>query len=324
MNNSNNKLLTNTFIVAIAAMFCCALWGSATPFIKLGYQLIRTENNVPSTILFAGVRFFFAGVLTVFIYSIARRKFLLPKRENLKSIATVSCFQTIIQYLFFYIGLSLTTGVKGTVISGSNCFFSILCATLIFRQEKLTAKKIIACIIGFAGIVLINLNGLSMNLNLGDGCVLLSNFAYGISGALMKRYSSKEDPVIISGYQFIMGGFVMILVGLLFGGVITINSPEALGVMLYLSLLSAVAYSLWGVLLKFNPVSKVSIYSFMTPVFGVLLSNLMLTEKSTVSTLNVILALILISTGIVMLNQKEYLLRKKCKVQSTYHYNKKH
>lgn len=139
----------------------------------------------------------------------------------------------------------------------------------------------------------------------------------------MKRYSSKEDPVIISGYQFIMGGFVMILVGLLSGGVITINSPEAFGVMLYLSLLSAVAYSLWGVLLKFNPVSKVSIYSFMTPVFGVLLSNLMLTEKSTVSTLNVVLALILISTGIVMLNQKEFLARKKYKVKSEYHYNKK-
>ena len=302
MKNSNNRLLTNTFFVSIAAMLCCALWGSATPFIKIGYQLIRTKEGVPSTILFAGVRFFFAGVLTVLIYSIARRKFLLPKKENLGAIATVSYFQTIIQYLFFYIGLSLTTGVKGTVISGSNCFFSILCATLIFHQEKLTAKKIAACIIGFAGIILINLNGLSMNLNIGDGCVLLSNFAYGISGALMKKYSGKEDPVVISGYQFIMGGSVMILVGLLAGGVITVNSAEAFGVMLYLSLLSAVAYSLWGVLLKFNPVSKVSIYSFMTPVFGVLLSNVMLTEKSTVSPLNLISALILICGGIFILN----------------------
>ncbi len=302
MNNSNNRFITNTFFVALAAMLCCALWGSATPFIKIGSNLIIVKKGVPSTILFAGIRFFFAGVLTVLIYSIARRKFLLPKRENLKAIATVSCFQTIIQYLFFYIGLSITTGVKGTVISGSNCFFSILCATLIFRQEKLTAKKIIACIIGFAGIVLINLNGLSMNLNIGDGCVLLSNFAYGISGALMKRYSSKEDPVVISGYQFIMGGAVMILVGLFFGGAIAINSLEAFGVMLYLSLLSAVAYSLWGVLLKFNPVSKVSIYTFMTPVFGVLLSNLMLTEKSTVAPMNLIAALVLICGGIFILN----------------------
>ena len=299
-----NKLLTNTLFVAIAAMFCCALWGSATPFIKIGYQLIRTNNDVPSTILFAGTRFFIAGIVTVLIYSIARRKLLLPKKENLRAIATVSCFQTIVQYLFFYIGLANTTGVKGTVISGSNCFFSILCATLIFKQEKLTLRKIFACIIGFAGIVLINLNGLSLNLNfLGDGFVLLSNLAYGVSGALMKRYSNREDPVVISGYQFIMGGFVMIAVGLITGGVITITSITALAVMLYLSLLSAVAYSVWGVLLKHNPVSKVSIYSFMTPVFGVLLSNLMLAEKSNVSIHNLILALILISGGIVILNR---------------------
>jgi len=303
MDNSKNKLLTNKVFVAAMAMLCCALWGSATPFIKTGYKLIRTNDNVPSTILFAGVRFFFAGVLTVLIYSIARKKFLLPKKENLKSIATVSCFQTVLQYLFFYIGLSNTTGVKGAVISGSNCFFSILCATLIFRQEKLTPKKIFACLVGFAGIVLINLDGLSLNLNfMGDGFVLISNLAYGMSGALMKRYSDREDPVIISGYQFVLGGFVMILVGILSGGVIAINTPAAFGVMLYLSLLSAVAYSVWGILLKNNPVSSVSIYTFMTPVFGVLLSNLMLDEKSNVSPLYLAISLVLICVGIFTLN----------------------
>jgi len=303
MSNSNNKLLTNKVFVAAMAMLCCALWGSATPFIKTGYKLIRTYNNVPSTILFAGVRFFFAGVLTVLIYSIARRKFLIPKKENLTAVATVSFFQTVLQYLFFYIGLSNTSGVKGAVISGSNCFFSILCATLIFRQEKLTPKKIFACLVGFAGIVLINLDGLSFDLNfMGDGFVLISNLAYGMSGALMKRYSDREDPVIISGYQFVLGGFVMILVGILSGGVIAINTPAAFGVMLYLSLLSAVAYSVWGILLKNNPVSSVSIYTFMTPVFGVLLSNLMLDEKSNVSPLYLAISLVLICVGIFTLN----------------------
>lgn len=301
-----NKLLTNTFFVAIAAMFCCALWGSATPFIKIGYELILPERNVASTILFAGTRFFLAGIVTVLIYSIARKKLLFPKVENLGAVATVSLFQTIIQYIFFYIGLANTTGVKGTVISGSNSFFSILCATLIFRQEKLTVKKVFACLIGFVGIVLINLNGLSFNLNFfGDGFVLLSNLAYGVSGALMKRFSEREDPVIISGYQFIMGGFIMICVGIMAGGVIVVESFKAGVVLLYLSLLSAVAYSLWGVLLKYNPVSKVSIYSFMTPVFGVLLSNLMLAEKSNVAPVNLIAALVLICSGITILNYRK-------------------
>lgn len=301
-----NKILTNTFFVAIAAMFCCALWGSATPFIKTGYELILPEKNVSSTMLFAGTRFFIAGIVTVLIYSIARKKFLFPKVSNLGAVAKVSCFQTIIQYILFYIGLANTTGVKGTVISGSNSFFSILCATLIFKQEKLTAKKIIACIVGFVGIILINLDGLTFNLNfMGDGFVLLSNLAYGISGALMKRYSDREDPVIISGYQFILGGFIMICIGLVSGGIIVIESLKAAMVLMYLALLSAVAYSLWGVLLKYNPVSKVSIYSFMTPVFGVLLSNLMLEEKSNVSPVNLVAALVLICAGIAMLNYKK-------------------
>jgi len=307
MEQKKNKLVTNVFFVAVAAMFCCALWGSATPFIKIGYKLILPQQNIPSTILFAGIRFFTAGVVTILIYSIARRKFLFPKTENLRAVINVSCFQTIIQYFLFYIGVANTIGVKAAVISGSNSFFSILCATLIFRHEKLTFKKIIACVIGFAGIILINLDGLSFDLNfLGDGFVLLSNLAYGVSGALMKKYSNREDPVVISGYQFIFGGFVMILVGALSGGVIVLTSIKAVAVLLYLALLSAVAYALWGVLLKYNPVSKVSIYSFMTPVFGVFLSNLMLAEKSNVAPVNLILALILICGGITILNyQKE-------------------
>lgn len=301
-----NKLLTNTLFVAVAAMFCCALWGSATPFIKIGYELILPERNISSTILFAGVRFFIAGIVTILIYSIARRKMLFPKKENFGAVAKVAVFQTIVQYIFFYIGVANTLGVKATVLSGSNSFFSILCATLIFGQEKLNFKKIIACVMGFTGIVLINLNGLDFNLNFtGDGFILISNFAYGISGALMKKYSKREDPVVISGYQFILGGFVMIIAGLLSGGVIVVSGIKAVVVLLYLSLLSAVAYSLWGVLLKYNPVSKVSIYSFMTPVFGVLLTNIMLDEKSNVPLINLVFALLLICIGITTLNYKK-------------------
>lgn len=305
MNEKKNSLFTNTIFVSLAAILCCALWGSATPFIKLGYQLIRPDGGVFSTILFAGVRFFFAGVITVVIYSIARRKFLFPKKNNIGKVATVGLFQTVIQYFFFYMGLSLTSGVKGTVISGSNTFFSILIASLIFRQEKLTAKKIIACILGFAGIIIINLNGLDINVNWGDAFVLFSTVAYAISSVLMKRYSNDEDPVVISGYQFIMGGSVMIIAGLIGGGKIQISSTEAFAVMTYLSFLSAIAYALWGVLLKHNPVSKVTVFSFMIPVFGVLLTELMLTEASGVSYVNLLVALILICTGITVLNFKK-------------------
>lgn len=303
ITNNSNKIFTNTVFVTLCALLCCALWGSATPFIKIGYEMILPQKNTSSTILFAGTRFLIGGLLTVLIYSIGRKKFLYPKSANWGRVGIIACFQTVIQYIFFYIGLANTSGVKGTIISGSNAFFAILVASLIFKQEKLTLKKVLACLIGFAGIIAVNLEGLDFNMNFtGDAFVLFSSISLAISSTFMKKFSHFEDPVIISGYQFIIGGIFMIVVGLIAGGAIIISCWAALGVLVYLSMLSAVAYALWGILLKYNPVSRVTIFSFMTPVSGVLLSRIMLSESSNVSVLNVVVALILVCIGIFMLN----------------------
>ncbi len=297
------NIFTHPLIITLCALLCCALWGSATPFIKIGSALIMPHGGVESTLVFAGIRFFFAGVLTVLIYSIARRKLLYPKKENLGRVGIVSCFQTIIQYLFFYVGLANTTGVKGTILSGSSTFFAILVSCLIFRMEKLNLKKIIACLLGFTGIILVNINGLSFKMNLlGDAFVLFSAISLAISSVLMKRFSKHEDPVVLSGYQFILGGAVMVFVGLILGGYVQFSSPKSFFVMLYLSLLSAVAYALWGMLLKFNPVSKVTIFSFSTPVMGVILSILLLSEDSKVTLPILLLTLLFVSGGILLLN----------------------
>ena len=304
MENRKN-FFSNTLTVAFLATLCCALWGSATPFIKIGSSLILPVKNTASTILFAGIRFSFAGLLTIITYSIARRRFLFPKLENTGRIITVSAFQTIIQYIFFYVGLSNTSGVKGTVLSGSNAFFAVLISALVFKQERLSLKKVTACILGVVGIIVINLDGLEFTMNFtGDGFVLFSAIAYSISSSLIKRFSKYEDPVVISGYQFIFGGLVMVAVGLAMGGDVVFSGVKSYAVIGYLSLLSAVAYPLWGVLLKNNPVSKVSIYSFMIPVFGTLLSMLMLDEATRVSPTSLVITLLLICTGIFLINYK--------------------
>ena len=309
MENKKQSLFTNPLVVVLGAIFCCALWGSATPFIKLGYRVIFEGGSpdVPSTILFAGTRFFFAGLITVILYSIARKRVLYPKFENMPKIGLVAVFQTIVQYFFFYVGLANTSGAKGTVISGSSSFFAILISALIVKQEKLTPKKIIACIIGFAGIIAVNFNGLfngvDFNMNfMGDGFVLLSSVSVAISSVLIKIFSKDEDPVVISGYQFIFGGAVMVGLGLMLGGKFDSFDIAALGILIYLCFLSAVAYALWGVLLKHNPVSRVTIFSFMTPVFGVLLTALILPDENTVKPANLLISLALVCLGVFLLN----------------------
>lgn len=309
LNNKKQSILQNPIILTLVALLCCALWGSATPAIKTGYKLLAVEG-VPSIMLFAGIRFFLAGIFTVIIFSIAGKKFLFPKKQNWGRVLTVSAFQTVIQYILFYVGLSLTSGVKGTVSSGTNAFFSLLVAALIFKQEKLTPKKIIACVMGFAGIVVINLNGLSFSEDLldllGVVFVVLSTIAYAFSSVLLKRYSPYENPVTISGYQFIVGGAFMIIVGLISGGNITVSDVGGVLDLIYLALLSAIAYSLWGLLLKHNPVSRVTVFTCATPIFGAILTILLMPgESSTVNPINLIITLILVSSGILLLNYRK-------------------
>jgi drug/metabolite transporter (DMT)-like permease len=306
MNQTNKSILTNPIVLALCALLCCALWGSATPAIKTASALLIPEAGVPSTILFAGVRFTMAGILTIAIYSIARKKLLVFKKENLGRVLTVSLFQTVIQYVFFYIGLTYTTGVKGTIASGSSAFFCVLIASLIFKQEKLTAKKIIACVLGLVGIIIINLKGLELTMTfLGDGFVILSTVAYAFSSVFMKRYSKQEDPVVISGYQFIFGGAFLVLLGVTFGGRLDFGSSVGVVILIYLAFLSAVAYALWGMLLKHNPVSKVSVFTFTTPIFGTILSLIFLPESSGVDLINLVITLVLVSSGILLLNYQK-------------------
>ena len=93
--------------------------------------------------------------------------------------------------------------------------------------------------------------------------------------------------------------------GFLLGGVVQLGSWQGIVVLFYLSFLSAVAYSLWGVLLKYNPVSKVAVFSFMIPLFGVILSELLLTEESGVSFSKLLIALGLIVIGVFLQNQSK-------------------
>jgi drug/metabolite transporter (DMT)-like permease len=97
----------------------------------------------------------------------------------------------------------------------------------------------------------------------------------------------------------------MIFGGLIFGGRVVVDDWKSVLMLTYLSLLSALAYSLWGMLLKYNPVSKVSIYNFMTPVFGVVLSWMLLTEESNVDPINLVISLLLVCAGIILLNYKK-------------------
>lgn len=302
----SNKL-TNGVVVCICAMFCCALWGSAFPTIKIGYELFQISSDATSSqLLFAGIRFTIAGILAVLFGSILNRKILIPQKTSFPLIIKLSLVQTVAQYIFFYIGLAHTTGVKGSILISSNVFLSILIPSLLLHQETLTVKKMAGCIIGFIGVILINLNGNQIDMSLhwnGEGFIFLSSLSYTISSIMVKSYSKQENPVVLSGYQFFIGGIILTVTGFLLGGKIGAVSTFGILILLYLAFVSAFAYSLWSILLKYNPVGKVAVYGFMNPVCGVILSALLLKESSQAFGLVGIVSLILVCFGIYMVNQ---------------------
>jgi drug/metabolite transporter (DMT)-like permease len=235
------------------------------------------------------------------------KRFLLPKRSSIGNVVKLSMFQTVIQYIFFYVGLANTTGVKASVIEGVSAFVAILVASLLFKQEKLTSRKIIGCTIGFIGVVMVNISGNSMDLGfsfIGEGFIFISTVAYAFSSIYIKRYSESENPVVLSSWQFIVGGIIMVFCGLIAGGRIETWTLSGIAMLVYLATVSAVAYSLWGLLLKYNPVSKVAVFGFMNPVFGVILSAILLSEEGGVSIISVG-ALVLVCLGIYIVNHKQ-------------------
>ena len=300
--------LTKTGIVALLACVCCILWGSAIPAIKTGYRLMEVDAaDTASQIVFAGVRFTLAGLLVLIFASIREKKVLIPDRTILKYAVPVCLAQTVGQYFFFYIGVAHTSGVKGGIITGLGNFIAILMACLIVRNERMTGRKMAGCVLGFAGVVVINLMGKSLDMGFtltGEGFILISQVAYGISTILINIYSKKVSPVVLSGTQFTMGGVVLTLIGIGMGG--HLGNITAVGVVIifYLAMVSAVAYTLWSVLLAWNDVSKVAIFGFVNPLCSVILSALILGEVKQAFNTGSLVALLLVCAGIYIVNCK--------------------
>ena len=306
--------LRSTPVVVLLALVCCLLWGSAFPVIKIGYTVLSIKKtDVSSQLLFAGCRFFLAGLLAAAAGSVAAKKILVPRSSaTFIRIICLALVQTVIQYVFFYISLAHTTGIKGAILESLNVFFSILTASLIFRMEKISVRKLLGCFIGFAGIILVNLAGsggmqnMDMHFTLtGEGFMIISTVGAAFASVLLRLFSRYDNPVLLTGWQFVFGGTVMCAAGYFTGGRLSFTSVHAVLLLLYLSLLSAAAYSLWSVLLKYNDVSRVTIFGFMNPVFGVILSALLLGESGTLRDWRVPAALILVCAGIFLVNMRK-------------------
>ncbi|HHY72052.1 MAG TPA: DMT family transporter [Bacillus bacterium] len=299
------KFFTNKYGVIIAALLATFLWGSAFPFIKLSYHELDIESGeTAQQLLFAGYRFFLASLFIIIFIVITKKKAIF-KKETLKPVLKIGFFQTFIQYVFFYIGLSLSTGIQGSIIAGTTSFFQILFAHFMYKDEAINFRKSIGLIVGFTGVVIVNLTKgtFVLEFGLGEFFLLLSAMAGALGNLFARNGSMKIDVAYLTAYQMLFGSIGLLVSGAMFIGFAPfVFSIKALWMLLYLSFLSAAGFILWNNVMKYNEVGKVSMYLFFIPVFGVFLSSMLLGEQMHAY---VLVGLIFVTTGIIIVNRKK-------------------
>lgn len=294
--------MKNNKIAVLLAIVCTVLWGTAFPFIKLGYSTLKiAENDVGSKLLFAGYRFTLAGIAVFLIVCFISKKFPVISKKDLLPVSTLGLVQTFAQYILSYVGIGFTSSTNTSIITACSSFFSVIAASLFFKSDKLTSMKILGCIIGFAGVITINgVGGFSTDTLLGDTLILASTISAASGNIFSKKLASGRNPFVITAYQLTFGGALLILFGVLFGGKINFSDTKGIAILLWLAFVSAAAFSLWTALLKHHNASKITIFNLLVPIIGTILSGIMLSED--VFRIETFVSLILISMGIVAVN----------------------
>lgn len=304
------KFYTNKINIVILACISCILWGSAYPAIKIGYELFNIESsNIGGKLIFAGVRFFIAGIIVLLFEIINKKESLMLNKKSFKKVLTLGIIQTTLQYTFFYVGMAYVAGVRGSILNGTGTFFSIILVHFIYKNDSISFNKLLGCIIGFAGVVIINLNGsffLGSDFTFkGEGCIILAALMFSVSSIYGKSITKEISPTITTGYQLALGGFILIIIGFVLGGRLTGFTLKSTSLLIYMALISSVAFALWTELLKYNKVSTISIFNFLVPVFGSILSAIFLKEN--LFDIKVLISLILVCIGIFLVyREKNY------------------
>ena len=303
MTKLKDFFIKNKVGVFITALFCTVCWGLCYPLIKLNQNYFSVEStDIFSQFFLAGVRMTFSGIL-IFIICFITKSFCLPEKKQWTGVIFITLFQTIIHYALTYLGQGMTDGSKTPVLKEISAFFIILIMNFVSKDDKLTLNKIIGCLLGFSGVVIINLSGgFNFNIQPGDIIIIGAALSNAIGQVFLKfSSSSARSPFTIVAFSHFTGGLIMLLIGIIGGGKLIATGTASYFLLIAIVFTTAIPYMLWSQLYKYNKASIMSVYCLMTPMFGMLFTSLFY-GNSNVFSLYSVGALVLISLGILCVN----------------------
>ncbi len=293
---------------AILAFMCALGWSLAYPLIKIGYQEFGIDSaDLGGKILFAGIRFFLAGVLVLLFCHCRKIKIDMKKKSDISWLLLLAVVNTTLHYMFAYIGLGYNASARSTILDSMGGFFLIILSVIIFSDDKISAPKIIGCILGVAGIVAINIQpgaDFFSDITLrGDGMILLNAGCAGFGGIITRIVSKKMNMMQATGRSMMFGGALLLAIGFIIGVDNSWNwSIKGVIVLFILIMISAVCFGVYNELLACNPISKIAIYNALIPVLGVFFAAILLHEALK---WQYFLAVLMVTGGIYMVNKNK-------------------
>ena len=281
MEQTKISLFQRPVWVVVFALTAAIAWGWAFPLIKVGFSAFGiTADMTGSKMLFAGIRFAVAGLIVLSVARSSGRSFKTNETGDWWFILAFALMNTTLHYFFFYVGMSHSEGSRAAILNSLSTFLVVLLACACFKSDRLTTRKVLGCVVGFSGILALNLGGAESGrfTLLGDGMIILNAICGALSNLMTRGLSRRIDVFVGTGYGLTIGGILLIIPGLLFGG--TLPHINMLGIvcLLLLIAISAVGFTLYNKLLSLNPVGKVAIYNSLIPVVGAVTSCLCLGE----------------------------------------------
>jgi drug/metabolite transporter (DMT)-like permease len=301
------SFFTHPLGIVAGSVGATLLWGSAYPTLKRSYEELGIDGtDWFEQLLFAGYRFTLAGLL-IFLFMLLLREPLKFRQGSMKAILSLAVVQTVLQYMFFYTGLSHSSGVFGAVISGTITFFSIIFVSIADPSDRINRRKAGGLLLGLAGLLLLAIpkgveHGWASAFGQGELLLLAAALFAGYGNLLSKRAVSRLPVTYVNGYQMLIGGLALIIIGGVVEGFAPFHwTPVAIALLFYSAVISSAGFVLWNYVMKYNSVGSTASFLFLTPVFGVIMSAIFLSEEVGLA---VIASLTAVCCGIVLVNRK--------------------
>ncbi len=260
------------------ALIACLLWSTAFLGVKTGLQFM-------DPLLFAGLRFTLAGVAVGLIFR--RKGYWRQVRSHWRLIILVGFFQTFLLYSLFYLSLDNMRGSTGAIVNGLGPLMTALIAHFFMPGDRLSFRRLFSLCLGVLSVVLITWSGIvpgsTKNETFGIMLMMISLLANAGAVVIVARTPDRLDPFVLNSAQLFSGGTMLLLAGVLTGGLPAAVPPSLFYAgLLWLVCVTSGGFSIWYYLLKIRkePVSHVTVWKFVIPFSGSLLSWIFIGDDS--------------------------------------------